>query len=120
MMIGARPALDDLYGRATEVSLPDVRICCLRHGFGHSVTLLHGIPLSLLTWRNNIEALARDHTVIAFDLKGFGRSEKPAGDYSPQGHARVLEQLLDALGIRSTSSCGELLWLRACDPLRAR
>jgi pimeloyl-ACP methyl ester carboxylesterase len=101
--MGARSVIDDLYSRTTEVPLADVRICCLRQGSGPSVTLLHGIPLSLLTWRNNIEALARDHTVAAFDLKGFGRSQKPLGEYSPQGHARVLGQLLDALGIRSTS-----------------
>lgn len=95
--------IDDLYSRTTQVELEDARICCLRQGCGPTVTLLHGIPLSLLTWRNNIAPLARDHAVIAFDLKGFGRSQKPPGDYSPQGHARVLGQLLDALGIRSTS-----------------
>jgi pimeloyl-ACP methyl ester carboxylesterase len=102
-MGGVRPAIDELYGRATEVPLADGTICCVREGSGPPVTLLHGIPLSLLTWRNNIAALARDHTVIAFDLKGFGRSHKPPGDYSPQAHARALGQLLDALGIGSTS-----------------
>jgi pimeloyl-ACP methyl ester carboxylesterase len=95
--------IDDLYNRTTDVSLADARICCLREGQGPALTLLHGIPLSLLTWRNNVEALARDHTVIAFDLKGFGRSQKPPGDYSPQAHARVLRHLLDSLGIRITS-----------------
>ena len=98
-----RPAVDELYSRTTEVPLADATICCLRQGSGPPVTLLHAVPLSLLTWRNNIAALARDHAVVAFDLKGFGRSQKPPGDYSPQAHARVLGQLLDALGIRSTS-----------------
>jgi pimeloyl-ACP methyl ester carboxylesterase len=102
-MGGMQPAIDELYARATEVPLADAAICCLRQGSGPAVTLLHAVPLSLITWRNNIATLARDHTVVAFDLKGFGRSQKPAGDYSPQAHARVLGHLLDALGIHSTS-----------------
>jgi 4,5:9,10-diseco-3-hydroxy-5,9,17-trioxoandrosta-1(10),2-diene-4-oate hydrolase len=93
----------DLYSRTTDVALTDATVCCLRQGQGPAVTFMHGIPLSLLTWRNNLDALARDHTVVAFDLKGFGRSQKPTGDYSPQAHARVLNRALDALGIGCTS-----------------
>jgi pimeloyl-ACP methyl ester carboxylesterase len=95
--------LEDLYSRTSQVRLPEASICCLRQGSGPHVMLLHGIPLSLLTWRNNVEALARQHTVVAPDLKGYGRSQKPPGDYSPEAHARVLGGLLDAFGIRSTT-----------------
>lgn len=95
--------IENLYSRTTDVPLADGTICSLRQGQGPAVTFLHGIPLSLITWRNNLDVLARDHIVTAFDLKGFGRSQKPPGDYSPQAHARVLGQLLDALGIGRTS-----------------
>jgi pimeloyl-ACP methyl ester carboxylesterase len=95
--------IESLYRRATDIALADGTICLLRHGDGPAVTFVHGIPLSLVTWRNNIDVLARDHTVVAFDLKGFGRSQKPPGDYSPQAHAGVLVRLLDALGIARTS-----------------
>ena len=33
-------------------------------------------------WRDNIPALAAEHTVYAIDLLGFGASEKPPTDYS--------------------------------------
>ncbi|MBV9427097.1 MAG: alpha/beta fold hydrolase [Bradyrhizobiaceae bacterium] len=88
------------------LALPGGAVCCVRLGRGPAVTLLHGIPLSLATWRHNLASLANDATVIAFDLRGFGRSDKPKGDYSPQAHARVLEQVLDALGLRTTSLVG--------------
>lgn len=95
--------IENLYSRTTDVQLADGTICSLRQGHGPAVTFVHGIPLSLITWRNNLDVLARDYMVTAFDLKGFGRSQKPPGDYSPQAHARVLGQLLDAFGIGRTS-----------------
>jgi pimeloyl-ACP methyl ester carboxylesterase len=85
------------------VPLADGTICSLREGQGRAVTFVHGIPLSLITWRNNLDVLARHHTVVAFDLKGFGCSQKPPGEYTPETHARILGQLLDALGINCTS-----------------
>lgn len=41
--------------------------------------------------------------MVAFDLRGFGRSQKLEGDYSVQAHSRVIGQVLDALGVSKTS-----------------
>jgi pimeloyl-ACP methyl ester carboxylesterase len=41
------------------------------------VLLLHGLGGSIYTWRRIMPALARSHRVIALDLRGFGRSDKP-------------------------------------------
>jgi pimeloyl-ACP methyl ester carboxylesterase len=95
--------IEELYSRTTQLQLPESVVCCLRQGQGPAVTFLHGVPLSLLTWRHNLDVLARDHTVVAFDLKGFGRSQKPPGDYSPEAHACVLGRVIDALRIDKTS-----------------
>lgn len=46
-------------------------------GNGPPVLLLHGLGASTYTWRRIAPDLARDHRVIALDLKGFGASEKP-------------------------------------------
>lgn len=88
-----------IYQRAESVVVADGRLCLLRQGNGPPVLLLHGIPLSLVTWRHNIADLAKHFTVVALDLKGFGRSEKSEGDYSPEGHIRAIRQVLDSLGI---------------------
>ncbi len=43
------------------------------------VVLLHGFPDLAVTWRNQIPALVRaGYMVIAPDLRGYGRSDKPA------------------------------------------
>lgn len=47
-------------------------------GEGKLVVLLHGIPEFWYSWRYQIEALARNHQVVAIDQRGFNKSEKPA------------------------------------------
>jgi pimeloyl-ACP methyl ester carboxylesterase len=68
-------------------------------GEGDVVVLLHGIPESLDCWRHQIPTLATQFRVLAFDLKGYGRSDKAEGDYTSNTVARELIQCLNALGI---------------------
>ncbi|MGB7665128.1 MAG: alpha/beta fold hydrolase [Nitrososphaeraceae archaeon] len=46
-------------------------------GKGDPVVLLHGYPQSWYEWRHVMPALAKNYTVIAPDLRGFGDSSKP-------------------------------------------
>jgi pimeloyl-ACP methyl ester carboxylesterase len=68
-------------------------------GEGPPVVLLHGFAASLNTWDPVVPALAEDHRVIALDLKGFGWSGRPEGDYSPQAQAELVWALLDERGV---------------------
>ncbi|QLY34687.1 alpha/beta hydrolase [Nocardia huaxiensis] len=54
-------------------------------GSGPPVLLLHGIPETHLMWHRVAPELARHHTVVATDLRGFGASGKPEStpDHSP-------------------------------------
>lgn len=65
-----------------------------------AVVLIHGFGSSLDTWRDVIPALTPRHRVIALDLKGFGLSARPAGDYSPEAEARLVRGVLDQLGVK--------------------
>jgi len=51
-------------------------------GGGSPVVLLHGFPQTHLMWRHVATELAADHLVICPDLRGYGDSDKPAGDGS--------------------------------------
>lgn len=44
--------------------------------------LVHGFGASTDHWRKNIAELSQDFEVYAIDLLGFGRSQKPAWEYS--------------------------------------
>jgi len=57
-----------------------LRIRFVEQGSGEPVVLIHGLLGSLDDWRRTtrvLENLARDHRVIALDLRGHGQSDKP-------------------------------------------
>ncbi|MEZ4443688.1 MAG: alpha/beta fold hydrolase [Polyangiaceae bacterium] len=68
-------------------------------GEGPPVLLIHGFASSLDAWKTVVPALVDRHRVIAVDLKGFGWSDRPAGDYSPRAQAAMLLELLDQLKV---------------------
>ncbi|TMM54403.1 alpha/beta fold hydrolase [Sulfitobacter sabulilitoris] len=55
------------------------RIAYATGGSGPPVLLLHGFPQTHVMWHAVAPALARDHTVVAADLRGYGGSSKPGG-----------------------------------------
>jgi 3-oxoadipate enol-lactonase len=66
---------------------------------GSTVVLTHGLGGRLEVWDPHVEALAKHHHVVRWDLRGAGRSATPAGPYAPADFARDLAGLLDHLGI---------------------
>ena len=72
-----------------------VRLFTAERGEGPPVLLIHGFGTNTFTWRHVAPDLARDHKVIAVDLKGFGQSDKPFDErYSAQDQAELLSQLI--------------------------
>ncbi len=55
-----------------------VRLHYLIAGKGDPVILLHGYAQNSHMWRPLMVELAKTHTVIAPDLRGFGQSSKPS------------------------------------------
>jgi len=48
-------------------------------GDGPLVVMLHGFPDYWYTWREQMAELSRDHRVVAIDLRGYNKSDKPEG-----------------------------------------
>ncbi|MGA8400302.1 MAG: alpha/beta fold hydrolase [Stellaceae bacterium] len=71
--------------------------------------LLHELGGSSESWRAVIPQLAADRRVIAADLRGAGRSEKPAGGFSLADAADDLDALLRALNIDRVDVIGAAL-----------
>ncbi len=76
------------------------KIAFSRGGSGPPVLLLHGFPQTRAMWHAIAPVLARDFTVIAADLRGYGDSAKPAGveNYSFREMAADQVALMRALG----------------------
>ncbi len=66
-----------------------------------TVVLIHGLGSYMPAWKNNAAELAKHYRVIAIDLPGFGKSDKPDAPYSMKYFARKLESLFDELGVRN-------------------
>ncbi len=81
----------------------------LRAGKGPVLLLIHGIGACSDTWREIIPELARDYTVIAPDLLGHGRSDKPRADYSVAAYANAMRDLLSVLDIERATVVGHSL-----------
>jgi len=74
------------------------------------VLLLHGEPAWSFLYRKMIPVLvAAGHRVIAPDLVGFGRSDKPAGkgDYSYLNHVKWMSAWLEANDLRHLTLFGQ-------------
>ena len=85
-----------------EIS-PGIRIAATVGGAGPPLLLLHGHPQTHAIWHRVAPALAREHTVIAADLRGYGDSSKPEGEadhanYSKRTMAQDQVALMRALG----------------------
>lgn len=63
------------------------------------VVLVHGYGSRLEIWDEIQSEIATSRRVIAYDQRGFGLSERPAGAYGPLPHARDLIAVLDHLQI---------------------
>jgi pimeloyl-ACP methyl ester carboxylesterase len=80
------------------------RLRFVDEGEGPPVVLLHGFASALETWRGvKEELLKKHHRVIALDLKGFGWSSRPEGDYSPQAEAALVLALMDQRNVKTAA-----------------
>ncbi|MEA2990593.1 MAG: haloacetate dehalogenase, partial [Alphaproteobacteria bacterium] len=57
-------------------------------GSGSPVLLLHGYPATHLMWHKVAPELAKDHTVVAADLRGYGDSGRPPDGENHFGHSK--------------------------------
>ena len=80
-------------------------------GSGPALLLLHGYPQTHAIWHKIAPQLAEHFTVVATDLRGYGRSSKPAGlpdhsNYSKREMAADQVEVMRQLGFEKFNLCG--------------
>ncbi|TCO59900.1 alpha/beta fold hydrolase [Actinocrispum wychmicini] len=83
-----------------------IRMSYQRVGDGPALVLLHGWPQTSYCWHKVIEPLARTHTVIAPDLRGYGHTDKPRHGYDKRTMATDVAELLRSLGFDTAKVVG--------------
>ncbi|OKH99219.1 alpha/beta hydrolase [Streptomyces sp. CB02923] len=94
-------------GTTTGVAQVDgVRLHYTRAGSGPLVVLLHGWPQTSRCWQPVLGELARKYTVVAPDLRGYGRSDKPVTGYDKRRMAADMAGLVESLGFEQAAVVG--------------
>src|SRR3712207_6163202 len=80
-------------------------------GDGPPLLLLHGNPLTLVSWHKIAPTLAESFTVVAPDLRGYGDSSKPDGGedhaaYTFRAMGQDNLEIMSALGFERFAVAG--------------
>ena len=76
-----------------QVKVNDIFLHVAQQGNGKKlVVLLHGWPEFWYTWRYQMPELAKEYTVIAPDLRGFNKSDKPKGIQNYKADIVVMDE----------------------------
>lgn len=103
------PASTDF--ETNEIKTNDNTIFIRRYGQGPALLMVHGFPRTSLMWRYVAPRLAKNHTVICIDLRGYGRSGIPASTedhypYTKRAMANELVEVMSKLGFARFSVVG--------------
>ena len=76
-------------------------------GSGRPVVLIHGWPLSAQAWAPQVSVLqAAGYRVVAYDRRGFGRSDKPESGYGYDVLADDLQRVMDQCELQDVTLVG--------------
>src|ERR1700740_2945223 len=85
----------------------DIELYYEDHGSGEPIVLIHGYPLSGVSWEKQVPALLdAGYRVITYDRRGFGKSSQPATGYNYDTFAEDLHKLIAHLKRRDFTLVG--------------
>src|SRR5882757_2285496 len=81
---------------------PDVKLHVIDVGKGRPVVLLHGWPENDAIFKYQYQFLAENgYRAIGITLRGFGKSDKPAGNYDFDIFSKDIQVVLDTLDLEN-------------------
>ncbi len=98
----AQPSLPSSF-QAKTIHIPEGADIFVRWGgSGPVVVLIHGYAENSDSWAPLAADLMKDHTVVVPDLRGIGRSSKPASGYDKKTQAKDIRAVVTSLGYDKT------------------
>jgi pimeloyl-ACP methyl ester carboxylesterase len=96
--------------RSGFLDVGSLRVHHMQGGRGTPVIFIHGLGSSgYMEWRRNLETVAERHRVLAPDLPGYGRTDKPRVRYTIPYFARFIRSYMEESGLRSAVLIGASL-----------
>jgi pimeloyl-ACP methyl ester carboxylesterase len=85
------------------VEIGEARIAVSVEGSGPDLVLVHAGVADMRMWDPLVAHVGQRFRVVRFDMRGFGRTEAPAGEFSP---AADLRAIMEATGARLPTLVG--------------
>jgi pimeloyl-ACP methyl ester carboxylesterase len=89
-----------------KVRVNDIDLYYEAGGQGEPLLFIHGLGSSCRDWREQLLFFSTSYHVVVYDVRGHGRSDKPAGPYSVPQFASDAAGLLRLLEIESAHIIG--------------
>ncbi len=87
--------------------IEDINIYYEEYGKGKPVILIHGWPLDHQMWEYQVADIVNSgHRVIAYDRRGFGKSDKPWNNNNYDAYADDLKAIIDQLNLLEVTLIG--------------
>ena len=99
----AEPIMQTVKGDGLNINL------AVWEGQGQPILCIHGITANCRCWDTLAQSLAPENHMIAMDLRGRGRSDRPSRDYALEYHLKDINCLLDDLGLERAVLMGHSL-----------
>jgi len=97
----------EIQHRTIKTSHGPLTLAVKEEGQGRPILLIHGLATSGYTWRKIAPGLAKNHRVIALDLRGFGASDKPIDDhYTIVDQAQAVQAFIEQEDLRDLTVIG--------------
>jgi len=72
-------------------------------GKGEPIIFIHGFSLDHRMWRNQVVEFSKNFQTLRYDMRGFGKSSIPDGNYS---HHHDLARLMESLNLQTAHIVG--------------
>jgi len=102
MFKAMKPRTDFPYKRK-YVEILGSKLAYVDKGEGNPIVFLHGAPESAYVWRNVMPYLEKYGRVIALELPGHGKSDKPDIDYSFADYRKYVASFMDTMKLNNVT-----------------
>ena len=93
--VSSTKAMGDSAGESRYTTLDGARVHYVNYGKGsEALILIHGWTMNEDNWRDQVTDFAKRNRVIAIDLPGHGKSDKPQITYSMDLFARAIDAVM--------------------------
>lgn len=82
-----------------RIDIDGVKLNYELNGKGPYVVFINGLTMDVNGWILQVPDFSKRYSVLRYDCRGQGQSDKPDMEYTPEIHAEDLKRLLDKLSI---------------------